>query len=258
MTQHAHLDPSAFFLDGGGTGEGGHTGILLIHGFTGSPTEMRRIGDYLYARGLTVSGPLLPGHGTTPEAMNRCRWTDWPGHVEAALAVLRARCTRVFVGGLSMGSLLTLHLAARHPDLAGVLAYSPAVWTANSKIYLTPIARHFVAFQPHAGDSYLADPQADRQIWCYDVVPVGAVAELLKLILDVRRSLPKIGCPVVIIHSTRDAAIHPASAQRTFERIGAQDKQLITLHESGHNITMDRQWEFVAEKTYDFIVGHGG
>ena len=95
------------------------TGVLLIHGYTGSPTEMRWIGDYLHARGLTVSGPLLPGHGTTPEAMNRCRWTDWTGHVEAALADLRTRCARVFVGGLSMGSLLTLYLAAHHPDLPG-------------------------------------------------------------------------------------------------------------------------------------------
>lgn len=258
MTQHAHLDPSAFFLEGGYTGEGGQTGVLLIHGYTGSPTEMRWIGDYLRARGLTVSGPLLPGHGTTPAEMNRCRWTDWTGHVEAALADLRARCTRAFVAGLSMGSLLTLYLAAKQRDIPGIMVYSPAVWTANSKIYLTPVARHFVAFQPKAGDNDLMDPRADRQLWCYDVDPVGAAAELLKLIRAVRRSLPKVVCPVIIIHSTRDAAIHPASAQRTFDRIGARDKELITLHESGHCITVDRQWEFVAEKTYEFIVGHGG
>ena len=219
---------------------------------------MRWIGDYLHARGLTVSGPLLPGHGTTPEAMNRCRWTDWTGHVEAALADLRARCTRVFVGGLSMGSLLTLHLAAQHPDLPGAIVYSPAVWTATSKIYLTPHRQAFRCLPAQSADSDLVDPQADRQLWCYDVDPVGAAAELLKLILDVRRSLPKVVCPVIIIHSTGDAAIHPASAQRTFERIGAPDKQLITLHESGHCITVDRQWEYVAERTYDFIVGHGG
>ncbi len=258
MTQHAHLDPSAFFLEGGDTGEGGHTGILLIHGYTGSPTEMRWIGDYLHARGLTVSGPLLPGHGSTPEAMNRCRWTDWTGHVEAALADLRARCARVFVGGLSMGSLLTLYLAAKHPDIPGAIVYSPAVWTATSKIYLTPLARYFVGFQPKTGDSDLMDPQADRQLWCYDVDPVGAAAELSKLILVVRRSLPKVVCPVIIIHSTRDGAIHPDSARRTFARIGARDKQLLTLHESGHCVTVDREWESVAAKTYDFIVGHDG
>jgi carboxylesterase len=252
MTQHAHLDPAAFFL------EGGPTGVLLIHGYTGSPTEMRWIGDYLHARGLTVSGPLLPGHGRTPEEMNRCRWTDWTGHVEAALADLRARCERVFVGGLSMGSLLTLYLAARHPDLPGVLVYSPAVWTATSKIYVTPLARHFVAFQPKPADSDLADPAADRQLWCYDVDPVGAAAELLRLILDVRRALPRITCPALIIYSTRDSAIHHDSARRTYERLGARDKELVTLHASGHCITVDAEWRDVAEKSYAFISGHGG
>lgn len=71
MTQNPHLDPSAFFL------EGGATGVLLLHGYTGSPPEMRQIGDDLHARGCTVSAPLLPGHGATPEALNRWRWTDW-------------------------------------------------------------------------------------------------------------------------------------------------------------------------------------
>ena len=252
MAQHAHLDPSAFFL------AGGPSGVLLIHGYTGSPTEMRWIGDYLHARGLTVSAPLLPGHGTTPEEMNRCRWTDWTAHAEAALADLRARCSLVFVGGLSMGSLLTLYLAAKHADLAGAILYSPAVWTATSLIYFTPLARHFVAFRPKPVDSDLVDPQADRQIWCYDVDPVGAAAELLKLMLTVRRSLSKVVCPVSIIYSTRDAAIHPASAQRTFERLGAQEKQLIALSNSGHCITVDGEWEHVAQSTYDFIGSHDG
>jgi carboxylesterase len=258
MTQHAHLDPSAFFLEGGNTGEGGQTGILLIHGFTGSPTEMRRIGDYLHARGLTVSGPLLPGHGTTPEAMNRCRWTDWTGHVEAALADLRARCTRAFVGGLSMGSLLTLYLAAQHPDLPGAIAYSPATWVANRKIYLSPIAKHFQALRPTSGESDSVDPEADRYHWSYDVYPVAAAHELLKLSWQVRRQLSRITCPLLIIHSTGDRSIHPDSARRTFARAGSADKQLLTIHESGHGITTDREWELVAAKTYDFIVGHGG
>ncbi len=115
MTRHSHLDPSPFFL------EGGSIGVLLIHGFTGSPPEMRLVGDYLHQRGFTVSGPLLPGHGTTVEDMNRCQWTDWTNHVEKALADLQARCETVFVGGLSMGSLLTLYLAAHHPELHGAI-----------------------------------------------------------------------------------------------------------------------------------------
>lgn len=252
MTQHAHLDPAAFFL------EGGATGVLLIHGFTGSPPEMRRVGDYLNARGFTVSGPLLPGHGATPAEMNRCRWTDWTGHAEKALAELRARCRRVFVGGLSMGSLLTLHLAAHHPDLPGAIVYSPAAWTADRLIYLAPIAKHFMPLRAKAGASDLVDPEADLQLWSYDIDPVAAADELLKLIRQVRRLLPRVTCPLLIVHSTGDRAIHPDSARRTYEAVGSKDKQLITLNGSGHCITVDREWQFVAEETDHFIRAHGG
>ncbi len=252
MTQHPHLDPSPFFLPGG------PTGVLLIHGFTGSPTEMRWIGDSLHAGGLTVSGPRLPGHGATPEEMNRCRWTDWTGHVEQALADLRARCSRVFVAGLSMGSLLTLYLARQHPDLPGIILYSPAPWVRNQLLYLAPLVRCFVAMQPKSSDSDLVDPDADRQVWCYDVDPVGAAAELLKLMLRVRWNLAQVTCPALIIYSRGDSAIHPESARRTFERIGSRDKQLLTLEESGHCITVDVHWQWVAEKSLEFIRAREG
>jgi carboxylesterase len=121
--------------------------VLLVHGFTGSPPEMRLVGDYLHQRGLTVSGPLLPGHGTTVEEMNRCRWTDWTDHVEGALANLQARCETVFAGGLSMGSLLTLYLAAHPPDLPGAILYSPAVVVADRLIYLTCAGREAHPFE---------------------------------------------------------------------------------------------------------------
>lgn len=252
MTQHAHLDPAPFFL------AGGSTGALLIHGYTGSPTEMRWLADSLHARGLTVSGPQLPGHGTTPEAMNRCRWTDWTNHVEQALTDLRARCDKVFVAGLSMGSLLTLYLAIQHSDLPGIIAYSPAVWVRSRLLYLSPLARYFVATQPKSGDVDLVDPKADLQLWSYDVDPVGAAAELLKLMLYVRRNLARITCPALIIHSIGDRAIHPTSAQRTYERLGSPDKQVLTLEESGHCITVDVRWPWVAEQSRAFMLAHGG
>ena len=90
--------------------------MLLIHGFTGAPPEMRLVADYLNQRGVTISAPLLPGHGTTVQDMNRCRWTDWTDHVQQALSDLQKRCQTAFVGGLSMGSLLALFLAADRPE----------------------------------------------------------------------------------------------------------------------------------------------
>ncbi len=250
MTQPPHLDPSPFFLPAG------PVGVLLIHGFTGSPPEMRLLGDYVHRRGLTVAAPLLPGHGTTVDDMNRCRWTDWTGAVEAALADLRARCPTVFVGGLSMGSLLALYLAAYHPDLAGAILYSPAVKVADWRIHLTPLVRHIIRTQDKSGQSDLSDPQAQQRLWCYDEQPLAAAAELLTLSRRVRRLLPHVTCPVLIVYSVRDREIHPDSARITYERVGSTDKELVTLHHSGHGLTVDSEWEFVAEKTLGFIQAH--
>lgn len=252
MTRQPHLDPSAFFLPGG------PVGALLIHGFTGSPPEMRRVGDVLHQRGLTISAPLLPGHGTIVEEMNRARWTDWTAHVEQALAELQARCPIVFVGGLSMGSLLTLYLAGHHPELQGIVLYSPAVWVADRRLVLTPLLKHVIPVLAKGGesDSDLTDPEAHLYLWSYEQQPIVAAHELLKLLRQVRRLQSRITCPTLIIYSTGDQAIHPTSAQRTYEQIGASDKKLLTLRNSGHCITVDSEWQVVAEDTYAFIRSH--
>jgi carboxylesterase len=249
MTRYAHLDPSAFRL------KGGATGVLLIHGFTGSPPEMRLVGEYLHQRGLTVSAPLLPGHGTSMEQMNRCRWTDWTEHVEAALDDLRRRCEAVFVAGLSMGSLLAICLAA-HNELHGAVLYSPAVRVANRLIWLAPVLKYLVPKKPKSAETDLTDPEAVHRTWSYEAYPVFAAHELFKLIRRTRPLLPRVTCPLLIMHSTGDQDIAADSAQYTYERVDSPDKELVTLHNSGHVITVDSEWETVAEKTYAFIRAH--
>jgi carboxylesterase len=231
-------------------------GALLLHGFTGSPPEMRLIGDYLHQRGLTVCGPLLPGHGTTVDDMNRSRWTDWTGHAMQSLRELRERCETVFVAGLSMGSILTLYLTIQVPDLPGAILYSPALWPANRLIYLTPLLKYLIRRQRKSGQSDLTDPRADLRLWSYEENPAFAAHELLKLIRWIRPRLAQVTCPLLIICSPLDSAIHPQSAHRTYQRVGSTDKELITLHNSGHCLTVDSEWETVAERTYRFIQVH--
>ncbi|MBC8447025.1 MAG: alpha/beta fold hydrolase [Chloroflexi bacterium] len=250
MTRHVHLDPSAFFL------EGGPVGILLIHGFTGSPPEMRLVGDYFHQRGLTVSGPLLPGHGTDVDDVNRRRWSEWTAHVERALSDLQSRCSTVFVGGLSMGALLTLYLGARPPEVSGLMAYSPAILVANRLIYLTPVLKHFISKRGPTGESDLTDPEADSRLWSYEEQPVRAAHELLKLQRVVRRLLPAVKQPLLIIQSTGDTTIDPRCGQIIYGEAGSTDRELVWLHNSGHCITVDGEWESVAEKTYEFIQAH--
>ncbi len=247
MTQPPNLSPAPFHL------EGGPISVLLIHGFTGAPPEMRLLADYLHKRGYTVSVPLLPGHGTTPEDMNQQKWSDWADHADKALAVLRNQSEAVFVGGLSMGALLTLYLAARHAEIAGAMVYSPALRTRSRSVHLTPLAKHLVSTLPKEKETDLVDPDALNLLWSYPVYPVAAAHELLKLQRAVRSSLPQITCPLLIMHSTGDKSIHPRSAQLVYENINSQQKDLITLNGSGHCITVDREWMQVADATSQFI-----
>ncbi len=249
MAQHDQLDPSPFFL------EGGSTGILLIHGFTGSPPELRLLGDYLHQRGFTVSAPLLPGHGTRVEEMNDCRWTDWTGAAAEALADLQSRCDTVFAGGLSMGSLLVIDLAARH-DLAGAVLYAPAVKVASRLIHLAPVFKYLIPKRPKGEQTDLTDPEAEQHCWSYEAFPSFGAHELLKLIRRSHELLPRVTCPLLIVHSTGDEMIRPDSAQFAYERAGSLDKELITLHNSGHVITVDSEWRTVAEVTHRFIEAH--
>ncbi len=254
MAQRSHLDPSGFTLPGG------PVGVLLIHGFTGAPTEMRLLAESLNARGMTVLAPLLPGHGTTPDDMNDCCWRDWTDCAEEALAELRSRCAPVFVGGLSMGSLLTLYLAAQHGDLAGAMLYSPALKVADRRLGLAPLAKYIVHSLPKGAnaDRDLTDPAAKERLWSYDVNPVAAAAELLALRREVRRRLSQVTCPLLIVHSTHDPAISPDSAQAVYDGVStpAANKTMVTLHNCGHNLLVDSEWEYIAEQTARFIFGH--
>jgi carboxylesterase len=246
MTQHAHLDPGPFLL------EGGPTGVLMIHGFTGAPPELRLLGDDLNARGLTVLAPLLPGHGTRVEDMNRVHWEGWTDHVEAAWSWLAQRCERVFVGGLSMGGLLALHMAALEPRIEGLLLYAPALRVNNRLLPWAGLAKRVVASRPK-GPRNLVDPAADGRIWSYDRDPIGAAEQLYRGQRLVRAVLPSIVCPTLVFHSTLDTTVPMASAQDVLAGLGTDDKQLITLTGSGHCLTADAEWERVAEQSWAFI-----
>ncbi|MCO6452005.1 MAG: alpha/beta fold hydrolase [Caldilineales bacterium] len=235
---------------------GGSTGVLLIHGFTGSPPEMLRLGQYFNQRGMTAVGPLLAGHGTTPDDLNKRRWQEWTAQVGQALAELRARCETVFVGGLSMGSLLTLYLASEHPDISGILVYSPPLRVQNRLFDLVPIGKHLIAAFPKGTDSDLADPEAEQWLWHYDVWPAHAADELRKLTKVVEQRLPQIACPTLIVHSLGDGAIAADSAQLTYDRLGSPDKELFTLSGCGHCLTVDAQWQDVAERSWRWMELH--
>jgi carboxylesterase len=215
MPQPEHLDPSTFRAAGSPAEyppaslerATAAVGILLIHGFTGSVVETRPMGEYLAARGLTVHCPLLPGHGTSPQDLTRIRWQAWTETVEAALCELQASCEKTFVGGLSLGALLTLWLGAQHPEVAGLIAMAPAVRVKNRLMPLALALRYLFRYSPLGpiGDEDLSDPQAIDRIWCYDKLPMWGAGEVYRLQVRVKKLMPRIKQPILIYQGSRDA-----------------------------------------------------
>jgi len=248
MTQHAWLDPKPFYF------KGGPVGCLLIHGFTGAPPELRPLGEYLAGKGLTVSGPLLAGHGTDFHDLAKTTWQDWYASAEAAYLSLRQECKQVFVGGLSLGSLLALGLAALHP-VDGVIPCAPALVALDWRVKFVRPLRHIMRWnrKEEPQDADMTDPEASKMLWSYDVMPGESVYQVSLIQAEVRRLLPSITAPILIFHSTRDGAIRPECGQVTHDSVGSPDKELVLLHNSGHCLTVDSEREFVWRKTYEWI-----
>jgi carboxylesterase len=254
MPQPKHLDPSGF------TADGGPVGALLIHGYTGSVAETRPMGEYLAGRGITVRCPLLAGHGTTAEDLTRIRWQQWADEVESALRDLQGCCEAVFVGGLSLGALLTLWLGIEQPQIAGLLPMAPAIRVRNRLLPLTLGLRHVLRYDPFGpmGDEDLVDPKALHRIWCYDQTPLWGAGEIYLLQQQVRRALSSIRQPILIFQGLRDAQLPPEAAQMVYDSVASADKTLVWLEKSGHNLLADGERESVWARCYDWMMTRTG
>jgi carboxylesterase len=249
MSREMKASPEPFFL------KGGRVGVLLLHGFTGSPAEMALVAHSLHRNGLSVSVPLLPGHGTTPEDLNRRRWEEWVSHAQSALRELQARCDTVFVGGLSLGSLIALQLALIDRSIRGVVLYSPPVLMKSPPGLSFHLTKRIVRLVPKGRyqEDDLHDPRAPARLCSYDKIPLIALGQVMRLKKKVRASLGRVTCPALVVYSMDDKTIHETSAQITFDGLGSAQKRMVTLRDSGHALTVDGEWKEVAEQTARFI-----
>jgi len=245
--QNPHLDSAPFFFPGGATG------VLLIHGFTATPVEVKLVAEILHQRGYTVSGPRLPGHGTTVEELNGCTWRDWADHVTRAYNELASHCERVFVGGESMGGLLALYLGSAYPEIAGLVAYAPALRAASRLIYLTPLLKLFIKVleKNRPGDD--ADSIVNQRWQGYTVDPLPAAAQLLALQRQVKRRLTKITQPLLVMQGRLDTTLDIRGAEQVIAQVHSADKELLWFEQSTHCLILDVEWETAAEKTLAFI-----
>jgi carboxylesterase len=244
--QNPHLDPSPYIH------RGGPIGVLLIHGYSATPVEMSLVAKHLSERGCTVSAPLLPRHGTSIEDFHSCEVEDWTDHVESAYNDLKADCDSVFVGGISLGGLLALHLGTKYQEIAGLILYAPALKLQNRLASLAPYLKYFTRTFSWR-KARIKKSIVDERWQGYGIDSLPAVSQLLEIQHQVQQSIPEITQPILIFQGRRDQTVDPEGAQYLYNRVNSMDKQLIWLDKSGHIITLDVEWEIAAEKTTEFI-----
>jgi len=232
--------------------EGSKTGVLLLHGFTSTPYEMKPLAKYLESTGYSISIPLLKGHGTRPEDLLECKWYDWFEDTKKALFQLRKHCTKIIAVGLSTGATLALHLAA-HYQLEGVAGLSPALILKEKKLKLLPLALHVKKYSHKKGGPDISDPIARQQAVTYHKTPLRSVREILHLYAHLKMDLPDIYTPVLLIQSQKDHVVDMKSAEFIYDKISSTEKHFLKLKESYHVLTLDVEKEIVFREVASFI-----
>ncbi|HSM71822.1 MAG TPA: alpha/beta fold hydrolase [Anaerolineales bacterium] len=238
-------------------GDSSKPACLLIHGFTGTPKEMRWMGEYLHARGYTCLGIRLAGHATDPKDMIRSRYTDWMNSVEDGYHLLRGVTEHIFFVGLSMGGNLSL-LMSTVLNVQGVIAMStPYKLPDDPRLPFAELISRFKPYMPKS-DEAPGSGWFDQNAWqdhiSYPQNPVRSVGELNKLLGEMRAALPKVSVPVLLIHSKNDTYVPPESMELIYDDLKkTSDRTKLYVTESGHVLTRDAARHQVFETAMNFI-----
>lgn len=229
---------------------GGTEGILLIHGFTGSPAEVRLLGEFLHKEGYTVLAPRLCGHGTTVEEMSNTKWPQWYSSVEDAYHILKGICSKVTVIGLSMGGLLGFKIAIDY-QVEKVVSLSAPIFITDKRLDMLPVYQMFREFTPKKRKKY-ADIDPKYTVG-YHATPLKGISSLVELIEQVKQLLPTITDKLLIIQGRRDHTVQPQSAQYIYDHVASLEKKIVWLEKSGHVVTLDVDREEVCKQIAEFL-----
>jgi esterase/lipase len=235
----------------GGDGPEGRTGVLLVHGFTGTPMSMRPWGEHLAAEGFAVRCPLLPGHGTRWQDCNLVTEDDWTTAVDRAFDELAADVDRVVVAGLSMGGTLAIRLAEQRPgDVAALVLVNPSLLTQRLDAKALPLlARLTTNWAPIASDI----KRSGVTELAYPRLPLRAMLGLRRLWTATRRDLGRLVAPVLLYRSAEDHVVEPASAKVLLAGISSTDVTEVVLENSYHVATLDNDAPLIFERTAEWI-----
>ena len=211
-------------------------GVYIIHGFTNTTYEVKELAIYLSEQGFYTRADNLPGHGTTPEDCNRCRYSDWIEFVVQGIAEMSSLCDNIYVIGISMGSVLALQASSIFPLNAAVFASTVLQFRNKLDVHLlTPL---FHRLHPYSPKQKLFPKEIRDTIpyFGYDVWPLTALNEMRKLTNNVRKVLPTIKCPALVIHSEIDYLSPQSNISLVYDTISSEYKKKLIVEKAGHNL----------------------
>ena len=257
----------------------GRAGLLLVHGITGTPTEMKPLIRKLVAQNFTVACPQLVGHCTTLKELKKTSWQDWYATLESSLDFLRSECDSIVVSGLSMGALLALKLAADHPDKIDGIATLSATFVYDGwnvprlkQRWILPLVlhsplRYFLSY--HEPAPYGIKDDRIRSLittvyenygdnmpekYGYSEFPGVTILETFRLIQAVKRELSRVEIPLLVVHSTEDDMASLNNARFLVETVSSKHVESYYLDDTYHVLTLDKRRDDVSERVGDFAL----
>ena len=230
-------------------------GVLLVHGWTSTAYEVRRLGKYLNEEGFTVSGPMLRGHGTQPEDLENVTYQDWLADLLKAYDELEKECEKVYIGGTSIGASLAILLALQRPQTKGlVLMATPYKIKLESLLemwgkLILPFKKYNRKFYP---PTFGAATTITRVI-AYQKYSTKSALEVIKLVKAAREKFAEIKQPCFLIQSKQDHVVSHGSMDRIYEKISSGIKKKKYINRAYHTFISDIKNEHVFEEISDFL-----
>ena len=245
--------------------------VLLLHGLTGAPAELQTVTRHLRRNGYAVETPMLRGHGVDEATLLKTGWRDWLAGAEEELFRLTADGQKAIVGGLSMGAILALALAERHPDrVKGVLSLAATFrydgWVVPPGVWMMPLLRpvpfinrwRFKERPPYGIKDERLRAVVEEMMFSGSIKDAGlpympgiSLVENLALVKWVERDLAKVKAPVLICHAVEDDITRLSNAERMAARVSGPVRKLY-LKDSYHLVTVDRERAKVAQACLEF------
>jgi len=225
----------------------GSVGCVLIHGFTGTPWTYSELAPELISNNISVSVPLLPGHGSKPEDLQNVRWQDWYESALDAFISLKNRCDRVFVAGHSVGGAIALLIAARN-DVNGVISLSTPLKFDTPGVKILPLLKFFVRCIKKPSSHFSRIREAG-----YDCYPTGGVLECVRLLKTLEGEIEKVRCPALFIHARGDRRVNSRNLDMLLQRVSSSEKYSLVLENSFHMITKSPDKEIISNRIISFI-----